>query len=177
MDKSKQKNTLNSKVDWPNADFSRVPYEIFFEQEFYDQEMKKIFLGPTWNYLAHSCEIPKEGDFVTNWIGDTNIIVNRTANGEIHAFKNSCSHRGTRVVDEIRGNSNRHVCPYHLWTFNLEGNLTHVPLEKGLKGKGGMPTCFRKEDHNLKKQSLRERFVLLICHRNVKLVSLVYLEN
>ena len=101
----------NSKpgVKWPTSDFSRVPYEIFFEQKYYNQEMEKIFLGPTWNYLAHSCEIPNEGDFVTNWIGDTNVIVNRATNGEIHAFKNSCSHRGTRIVDEIRGNSTRHV--------------------------------------------------------------------
>ena len=151
MDKSKNIETLKQEVEWPTADFSRVPYEIFFEQDFYEQEMEKIFLGPTWNYLAHSCEIPNEGDFVTNWIGDTNIIVNRTANGEIHAFKNSCSHRGTRIVDEIRGNSTQHVCPYHLWTFNLEGNLTSVPLEKGIKGKGGMPPCFSKENHNLRK--------------------------
>ena len=143
----------NSKpgVKWPTSDFSRVPYEIFFEQKYYNQEMEKIFLGPTWNYLAHSCEIPNEGDFVTNWIGDTNVIVNRATNGEIHAFKNSCSHRGTRIVDEIRGNSTRHVCPYHLWAFNLEGNLTNVPLEKGVKDKGGMPPCFNKESHNLNK--------------------------
>ena len=42
-------------------------------------------------------------------------------------------------------------CPYHLWTFNLEGSLASVPLEKGLKGKGGMPPCFKKENHNLRK--------------------------
>jgi anthranilate 1,2-dioxygenase large subunit len=136
---------------WPSKDFSRVPYEVFYEQSIYDQEMENIFHGPTWNYLAHESEIPNTGDFVTNWICDTNVIVNRTTEGNIRAFRNSCSHRGTRIVDEIRGNATRHVCPYHLWNFNLEGDLAHVPLEEGLKGKGGMPPCFSKADHNLQK--------------------------
>ena len=138
-------------INWPKEDFSRVPFEAFFDQEIYRQEMEQIFHGPVWNYLGHVSEIPNSGDFVTNWVGDTNVIVNRTQDGEIRAFRNSCSHRGTKIVDDIRGNSKRHVCPYHLWSFDLEGDLKTVPLEGGLKGKGGMPSCFRKSDHNLQK--------------------------
>ena len=85
MDKLKNIEKLKQEVEWPTSDFSRVPYEIFFDQNFYEMEMEQIFQGPTWNYLAHSCEIPNEGDFVTNWIGDINIIVNRAKNGDIHA--------------------------------------------------------------------------------------------
>ena len=151
MNNSKGIENAALELGWPAKDFSRVPYEIFYEPEIYAQEMEKVFLGPTWNYLAHTCELPNEGDFVTNWVGDTNVIVNRSSGGEIRAFKNSCSHRGTRIVDEIRGNASRHVCPYHLWTFDLEGDLKNVPLEKGLNNKGGMPECFSKANHNLMK--------------------------
>jgi anthranilate 1,2-dioxygenase large subunit len=136
---------------WPAADFSRVPYEVFTDNEIYRREMDLLFRGPVWNYLALECEIPNWGDFSTTWIGDTQVIVSRSKDGSIHAFENSCAHRGARIVDEVRGNSKRHVCPYHLWTYNLSGDLTGVPLEKGLNGKGGMPPCFKKENHGLKK--------------------------
>lgn len=135
---------------WPASDFSQVPYEVFNDPEIYKQEMERLFRGPVWNYLTMECEIPNWGDYVTTWVGDTQVIVNRAKDGTIHAFENSCSHRGTRIVDKVRGNSKRHVCAYHLWTFNLAGDLTGVPLEKGVNGKGGMPDCFEKKDHGLR---------------------------
>lgn len=142
--------TDGSQPAWPAADFSQVPFQVFTDPEIYQQEMSRLFRGPVWNYLAMECEIPNWGDFVVNWVGDTQVIVNRAKDGSIHAFENSCSHRGTRITDKVRGNSKRHVCAYHLWTFNLEGDLTGVPLEKGVNGKGGMPPSFDKKDHGLR---------------------------
>lgn len=135
---------------WPSADFSRIPYEVFSDPEIYRQEMSRLFRGPVWNYLALESEIPNWGDFVTTWVGDAHVIVNRAKDGSIHAFENSCSHRGTRIVDKVRGNARRHVCAYHLWTFSLSGDLTGVPLEKGVNGKGGMPPGFDKKEHGLR---------------------------
>jgi anthranilate 1,2-dioxygenase large subunit len=136
---------------WPAADFSRVPYEVFTDSQIYQREMDRLFRGPVWNYLAMECELPDWGDFSTTWVGDTQVIVSRAKDGSIHAFENSCAHRGARIVDVVRGHAKRHVCPYHLWTYNLSGDLTGVPLEKGHNGKGGMPPCFDKQDHGLKK--------------------------
>ena len=136
---------------WPAADFSRVPYEVFTDPHIYRLEMERLFRGPVWNYLTMECEIPQWGDYVTNWIGDTQVIVNRSKDGSIHAFENTCAHRGARLADKVRGNARRHVCPYHLWTYNLSGDLASVPFEKGHKGKGGMPSCFDKKDHGLRK--------------------------
>lgn len=136
---------------WPALDFSRVPYEVFSDAAIYEREMEHLFRGPVWNYLAMECEVPDWGDYVVNWVGDRQVVINRAKDGSIHAFENSCSHRGTRIVDNLRGNSKRHVCAYHLWTFNLTGDLTGVPLEKGVNGKGGMPEGFDKADHGLRK--------------------------
>jgi anthranilate 1,2-dioxygenase large subunit len=136
---------------WPAADFSRIPYGIFTDPEIYREEQAKIFHGPVWNYLALEIELPKSGDFVSTYAGDTKVIVARAEDNTIHAFENSCAHRGTQIVAAVRGNARRLVCPYHLWTFSTKGDLVSVPLERGIKGKGGMPACFDKADHSLKK--------------------------
>lgn len=135
---------------WPAADFSRVPYEVFSDLQVFRAEQEHLFHGPVWNYLGMECEISNWGDFHTTWVGDTQVVVTRAKDGSIHAFDNSCAHRGARIVDEVRGNAKRHTCPYHLWTYNLSGELTGVPLEKGHNGKGGMPPCFEKKNHSLK---------------------------
>jgi anthranilate 1,2-dioxygenase large subunit len=127
-----------------------VPHEVFTDPQIYRLEMERLFRGEVWNYLGMECEIPQWGDFQTTWIGDTQIVVTRAKNGDIHAFENSCAHRGSRIIDKVRGNAKRHTCPYHLWTYNLAGDLTGVPLKKGHNGKGGMPPCFDKKDHGLR---------------------------
>ena len=143
--------TLRKRVQWPSDDFSRVPYEVFTDPEIYRLELERLFHGPVWNYLGMECEIPNWGDFHTTWVGETSVIVTRAKDGSVHAFDNSCAHRGARIVDVLRGNAKRHACPYHLWTYNLAGDLTGVPMEKGHGGKGGMPACFDKKDHGLRR--------------------------
>ncbi len=134
---------------WPNADFSRVPYEVFTDANIYRLENERIFRGPVWNYLCHEVELPQVGSFVTNWVGDTQVVVTRSDDESIHAFENSCAHRGAQLVTAVRGHAKSLTCPYHLWSYSLEGALTGVPLLKGLKGKGGMPASFQKADHGL----------------------------
>jgi len=139
------------KPTWPEANFSRVPYEVFTEPDFYRTEMERIFRGPVWHYLALDIELPSHGDYRTTWLGDVNVVVVRAKDGSVHAFENTCAHRGAKVVDRLHGNAKRFTCPYHLWTYSIDGTLTGVPLEKGIKGKGGMPPCFEKRDHGLRK--------------------------
>lgn len=134
---------------WPRTDFSRVPYEVFTSEALYRRENERIFRGPVWNYLCMEIEIATPGDFVTTWAGETSIIASRAEDGSIHAFENSCAHRGAKLVSAVRGNVRAHTCPYHLWTYTLTGALKGVPLERGLKGKGGMPPCFDKAAHGL----------------------------
>ena len=141
---------VDASLRWPKSDFSRVPYEVFTDPAVYRAELERIFRGPAWHYLGMECEIPERGDFLTNWVGDTQVVLSRAEDGSTHAFENSCAHRGARIVDAVRGNARRHTCPYHLWTYSLSGELLAVPLQKGHNGKGGMPPCFEKKDHGLR---------------------------
>lgn len=138
-------------LTWPAADFSRVPYRVFFDPDVYRHEQERVFRGPTWCYLALEAEIPKPGDFASTYIGDTSVVVNRSLDGTIHAFVNRCAHRGTTLVRHLSGSAQSHTCIYHHWNYDLEGNLLGVPFQRGAKGKGGMPASFDKRAHGLAK--------------------------
>lgn len=133
---------MQSRVEWPRNDYSRIPYNVHHDEEIYRLEMERIFRGPAWSYVCLEAELPNAGDFRTTWIGDTPIVVSRDKAGAIHAFVNRCSHRGAQIVREVRGNADRHVCLYHRWCYSHAGELTGLPFRKGLKGEGGMPDDF-----------------------------------
>jgi anthranilate 1,2-dioxygenase large subunit len=136
---------------WPKADCTRIPYGMYRDPDVYTLEQEKIFQGPVWNYLALEAEIPNVGDFRTIEVGDIPVIVNRARDGKVHAFVNRCAHRGATVQRLIHGNAKSHVCCYHHWGYNLEGNLVGVPFARGVEGKGGLPEDFDKSEHCLRK--------------------------
>ena len=134
---------------WPTDDFTRIPYKIFVDQGVYDREQERIFRGPTWSYLALTCEVPNEGDYVVRKIGDAEVVLNRNAKGELKAFVNRCAHRGATICRDLNGNAKTHSCIYHQWCYDLDGNLIGVPHRKGMQGMGGMPEDFDMADHGL----------------------------
>jgi len=121
---------------------TRIPFAAYNERAIYDQEQDRIFRGRTWNYLALESELPEPGSYVTTYVGDTPVVVNRGKDGQLHAFVNRCAHRGSIVRRESHGKANEHVCCYHQWTYDLQGHLTAVPFRRGVKGKGGLPPDF-----------------------------------
>lgn len=137
-------------IEWPASDFSKVPYSVLLAGDVLRTEQERIFHGPVWNYLCLAVEIPNPGDYVTTYIGQTQVVVNRAEDGAIHAFVNSCAHRGAQLVRRLRGNTMSHTCAYHQWCYNLEGSLLGVPQMRGVKGKGGMPEDFDKASCSLK---------------------------
>jgi phenylpropionate dioxygenase-like ring-hydroxylating dioxygenase large terminal subunit len=138
-------------VTWPSTDYSRVPYVVFGDQAIYNREQERIFQGSSWCYLGLEAEIPNPGDFKTSFVGNTSVVVNRSASGAVYAFENRCAHRGSTVVRELSGNRENYTCIYHHWCYDHEGNLIGVPFQRGLKGKGGMPKEFDKCEHSLNK--------------------------
>ena len=123
-------------LTWPAEDYSRVPYRVFTDQDIFEAEQERIWKGPVWNYLALEAEVPKPGDFLVTYVGDTPVVVNRAEDGSIHAWVNRCAHRGTMVVREPRGNRTTHTCVYHHWCYDLKGNLIGVPFQKGSQRPG-----------------------------------------
>lgn len=132
-------------IEWPASDFSKVPYGVLLAPDVLRTEQERIFQGSVWNYLCLAVEIPNPGDYVTTYVGQSQVVVNRAEDGAIHAFVNSCAHRGAQLVRRLRGNAKSHTCAYHQWCFNLQGGLLGVPQMRGVKGKGGMPEDFDKD--------------------------------
>ena len=143
---------------WPREGVTRVPYWIFQDRAIYAAEQKRIFQGPSWNYLCLSVEVKNTGDFVTTFVGDTPVIVVRDSDGELYAFENRCAHRGALIALEQRGNTKAFTCVYHAWSYDRQGNLKEVAFKDGIKGKGGMSASFCMEQHNPRKLRLAEAF-------------------
>ena len=140
---------MNGRV-WPQEGESRVPYWVYTDEPIYRREIERIFEGPTWSYLALECEIPNPGDYKRTTIGERSVIVVRGENGAIHGFLNRCAHRGVQLCQQDTGHVNRFfMCPYHQWTYDLEGKLRGLPFIRGVKGVGGMPADFSMAEHGL----------------------------
>jgi anthranilate 1,2-dioxygenase large subunit len=136
---------------WPTRDYSRVPYRLYHDSEAYEAEQQRIFRGPAWHVLALEAEIPNPGDFRLTWVGDTPVIVNREADGRVHAFVNRCAHRGAMVRRELSGNASEHTCIYHQWCYGLDGALKSIPFRRGVRGKGGLDPGFEMAGHGLRR--------------------------
>lgn len=76
-----------------------------------------------WLFAIPSCEIPKTGDYVVYEVGVYSIVIVRGADTEIRAFHNACRHRGSVLCKSKKGRNPKLVCPYHQWTYGLDGKL------------------------------------------------------
>ena len=141
---------------WP-ADMTLIPDWIYTDPGIYEREKERIFLGPHWNYVGLECEAPEPGDYFRSYVGPFPVVVARDGDGEIHVFENRCAHRGVEFCREYRGSTERFICPYHNWTYDLRGDLVAVPFRRGVRGRGGAPAGFNMAAHGLAKFRLARR--------------------
>ena len=109
--------------------------KFYCDPEFYRLDLETIFYRD-WMFAGHDCEIPAPGDYFTLQIGDYPIIVVRGRDGEIRALHNSCRHRGSRICSAPKGAAKRLICPYHQWTYDLDGTLIRARHQEGRIDKG-----------------------------------------
>ena len=83
---------------------------VFVDPEVYRAEQERIF-ARCWLYVAHETQIPRPGDFVTNYMGQEQVIVCRDGEGQVRVFVNSCRHRGMRVCRTDEGHTRLFQCP------------------------------------------------------------------
>ena len=98
---------------------------FYIDPDFYKQDLEQIWYRD-WLFIGHDCEIPNPGNYMTVQIGEYPIVVVRGNDGSINAMHNSCRHRGSRVCLEHRGSAAKLVCPYHQWTYELDGSLLYA---------------------------------------------------
>jgi anthranilate 1,2-dioxygenase large subunit/terephthalate 1,2-dioxygenase oxygenase component alpha subunit len=148
--------TIDAKVAyhraWPEDTLSRVPYWVYQDEANYNDEKRRLFEGPTWNFVGLEADIPNKGDYRTTHVGTMPVIVVRAADGTINAFENRCAHRGALIAFDDGGNvENNFKCIYHAWSYDLAGNLRGIAFERGINGQGGMPKDFQRDTHGPRK--------------------------
>jgi Rieske 2Fe-2S family protein len=104
-----------------------LPRHFFTDPAFYERELERFYLG-RWICAGRADQVPKAGDYFTRSVAGESVIVTRDAAGAIHALLNVCRHRGTRLCSEPEGHlPDRIQCPYHAWTYDLDGRLMGAP--------------------------------------------------
>jgi glycine betaine catabolism A len=117
-----------------------LPQGLYTEPNSFDFDMTAIY-GQSWLMAGMECELPKAGSYVSMMVGKWPVIITRDRQGEIRAFHNSCRHRGSMICAVGSGTAPKLVCPYHRWTYDLDGSLFAA---------NRMADDFDKADHGLK---------------------------
>jgi glycine betaine catabolism A len=108
--------------------------EYFVSQSVFQTERERIFLR-SWLLVGHASQLDKPGSYFLFELDRESVIVLRDGAGEIRAFHNHCRHRGSRLCQEAAGVLGTGIqCPYHAWTYGLDGALRAVPAMTEVAG-------------------------------------------
>jgi benzoate/toluate 1,2-dioxygenase subunit alpha len=115
---------------------TEVHRDVYVNPEVFELEMEHLFAN-TWVYVGHASQIPNAGDYFTTTIGTEPVVMCRDQAGAIHVLYNRCAHKGVKIAGEVCGNAGKFFrCPYHAWSFKLDGSLLAIPLRKGYENTG-----------------------------------------
>jgi benzoate/toluate 1,2-dioxygenase alpha subunit len=109
--------------------------DAYVDPELFDLEMEQLWRH-TWIYVGHDSQVPNAGDFYTTQLAREPVIMVRGSDGLVRVLPNRCAHKGTRLVSAVHGKCLGGMlrCPYHGWTYRLDGRLRTVPLKSGYDG-------------------------------------------
>ncbi len=105
-----------------------LPADVYTSAERLARDKALMTASP--QLVGYASELPKPGTYCTKTVMGRSILMTRIADGSVKAFDNVCLHRQSRVVSGC-GTARRFACPYHAWTYDLEGNLVGVPGKEG----------------------------------------------
>ncbi len=117
-----------------DATFSHAPSADFYtDPKIHEAELRQIF-RKEWLYFCHQSQVPKPGDYMVGEVAGHSFYVIRGKDQEVRAFYNVCRHRGHQLLSG-QGNVRMVVrCPYHSWTYGLDGQLKAAPKCDAVKG-------------------------------------------
>ncbi|CAM5365110.1 aromatic ring-hydroxylating dioxygenase subunit alpha [Eoetvoesiella caeni] len=112
-----------------------VHKSVYTDPDLFQLEMDRIY-GHAWIYVGHESQVPEVGDYYATRIGDQDVIMTRAADKTVHVLYNRCPHKGAQLVPaDSSGNTGRFFrCPYHAWTFQLDGAHLAAPMRAGFEG-------------------------------------------
>ena len=122
---------LAAAVERPVAEATGLPNRAYTSLEFFRLEGERIF-APSWACLGHAADVPQPGDVRPVRLLGVPLLMVRTAGGSVRVFHNVCSHRGNELVWEPCRVKGAIRCPYHAWTYDLDGRLSGTPNIGGL---------------------------------------------
>src|SRR5438270_13591470 len=123
-----------------------LPQKYFVSPEIFEQEQAQFF-SKEWLLVGHQSQIAHAGDYLVQRVSGESLIVTRDKGGRIHGFFNVCRHRGSRLIEDDGGNRPAIQCPYHTWTYGLDGRLIGAPHMDEVPG-------FDKADYSLHRVNL-----------------------
>jgi phenylpropionate dioxygenase-like ring-hydroxylating dioxygenase large terminal subunit len=114
----------------------RVHRDVYTDPEVFQLEMERLW-ARSWVYVGHTSQVPKPGDYLTLDVAAKPVILVRLADQSVRLLMNRCAHKGTKLVSAPSGNAGKTFrCPYHAWTYRLDGSLVMIPLKEGYAGTG-----------------------------------------
>jgi phenylpropionate dioxygenase-like ring-hydroxylating dioxygenase large terminal subunit len=116
---------LGELVDADNGVISR---EIFVDEAIFRAELSQVF-ARAWLFVGHETQVPGPGDFFVSRMGTESVLLTRDSEGELHVLLNSCRHRGMKVCRYDEGNTLSFTCPYHGWSYSVDGSLVSTAGE------------------------------------------------
>jgi len=130
--------------DRPGDGVFRVNAAIYTEPHILALEHEHIF-EKTWSLLGHECQLPEPRSHLSTMIGRQPVLVTRDEHGKLHAFLNACRHKGALLTRGESGRRRNLVCPYHGWTYSLDGRNAGIKDRKT----GAYPDAFDADSHDL----------------------------
>ncbi|MGK6310340.1 aromatic ring-hydroxylating dioxygenase subunit alpha [Variovorax sp. DT-64] len=130
---------MNSYRDRPEAiralvQEDRVHRDLYLSDELFALEQERFFAN-TWLYVGHASQVPNTGDYWALQLAGRPVMMVRQADGAVRVFYNRCAHKGSQLVTDESGNAGKFFrCPYHAWTYKLDGAPLAIPLKSGYEG-------------------------------------------
>lgn len=123
---------MNTYLDARHAtallDSEALPAWTYRNDELLELEYERVIL-PSWQFVCHQNEVRSAGDYATLELWRDSVVVMRGQDGRLRAFQNACRHRGSRLVEGSGQCAARLTCPYHAWSYHLDGSLASIPFE------------------------------------------------
>ncbi len=150
-----QATAFRKTVETFTAGARTLPQRYFLSPEIFAEERAKIF-ARQWVCVGHQSQLARAGDYFVQEVAGESLVVVRDQTGAVHGFYNVCRHRGTRLCEVASGHAAAIQCPYHAWTYALDGRLIGAPHMDEATG-------FEKADYSLHdvRLSLWEGFIFV----------------